>query len=391
MSGITCYHAISGSLVRKGRSSVAPPPPPTTRPTGPGYVRYEDLFATGNTLRQVLAKVTGGQVVTFPTGVFEFADFNDQGSSAGLLLPSGCGGLWGSGAGMDGTSPATVFQMTANTSTKASSVPAQSTGSTNNLRLIETKNNGTIFKNFQLKGTAQGHLYNGLAIFGSSSNPLTNSVVDGVYFNGCNPGNSSSPPGETFAIDTNHTDGCSITNCLLDGRDVGAGAGSSLIGHNSSTNTFISDTTCQYAWYGCGVTYWLCSGIHTVRLVSQFNGWGGFGGHGINHENVGGTVLHESPTLKIDLTHGHGKHISLQQSSNYGYVNNPNVSLTDVTHDAGVTGGCFSVLIGDSYQGHTQQQTSLPAVSKNGVVLTGRDASVSTASPDPSTQFFRYH
>lgn len=387
---VAAWVNVGGTLKRRGfanrvLSSTA------VRPTGPGYVRYEDLQTGGLTLRQVLAKVTGGAVLTFPTGTFEFADFNDQGSSAGLLLPSGCGGLWGSGSGIGG-GPATVFQMTANTSTQASAVPAQSTGSTNQLRLMETKNDSTVLKNFQLKGTAQGHLYNGLAIFGTSTHPLTNAVIDGVYFNGCNPGNASSPPGETFALDTNHTDGCSITNCLFDGRDVGAGNGSSLIGHNSSTATYIADTVCQYAWYGHGVTYWQCSGIHTVRLTSQFNGYGGTGGHAINHENTAGVILHESPTLKIDLANAHGKHITINNSSSYGYSNNPNVSLTSITHDAGPStfNGAFYFQIGDSYMGNTETQTSYPKVTKNGVTLVGLDSSAG-GTADPAKNMVRAH
>jgi hypothetical protein len=386
----TIYHAIGGSLQRLGRGTNATVSP-TPRPTGTGYVAWETLWAAGDNLRSVVAKVRNGDVLTLPTGTFEFADFNDGGSNYGLLLPAACGGLWGSGSGADG-SAATVLQMTANSSTKASLVPAQATGDTNPLFLVRSGNDGTVFKNFQLKGTAQGHLYNGLRISGSSSNPVAGGTVDGVFHNGCNPGNASSQPGETFAFSTNHTDNVQVLNCLFDGRDVGAGAGSSLIGHNSSTNTLITDTVCQYAWYGHGVTYWQCDGIHTVRLTSQFNGWGGVGGHGINHENTGGTILHESPTLKIDLTHGHGKHITVNNSSTFGYGNNPSVSLTSITHDAGPSNfnGAFYFQIGDTYQGSTQTQTSFPTVTKAGVTLVGLDSSVG-GTADPARNMVRAH
>lgn len=353
----------------------------STLPTGTQFVSYNSLAVAGDTLRTVLTKVPQGKILTLPNGIYEFTDFAQ--SNYGVLVPANVGGIWGSGTG-------SVLRMTPNTSTRASAVPTTA-GTTNPYRLIGTKTANQLFKNFQLQGTAQGHLYGGLSIAGSSSAPLSGIVVDGVTFNGANPGNSSSPPGETFGLGTNHTDGLQVLNCSFDGRDAGGGYCSSLIGFNSSTNTYVANTTCQYSWYGAGITYWLCDGIHSKNLVSKYNGWGGTGGHGINHENVGGTVLHESPTLFIDLTHGHGKHISLQNSSSQGYVNNPNVSLTNITHDAGVTGGCFMVLIGDSYEGRTQVQTSLPTITKNGITLLGRDASVSTANPDPVTQFFRYH
>lgn len=384
---ITVYHAIGGSLQRLGRGTNVTVPP--TRPTGTGYVAWETLWAAGDDLRSVLAKVRNGDVLTLPAGTYEFRDFNDGGTNYGVSIPAACGGLWGSGTGLDGN-PATIFQMTPNTSTKASSVPTAA-GTTNPLFLMRSGSDGTIFKKFQLKGTQQGHLYNGLRLSGTSANPITG-TVDGVYCNGCNPGNASVNPGETFAFSTNHTDGVQILNSFFDGRDVGAGYCSTLIGHNSSTNTYLQDTTVQYAWYGAGITHWQTTNIHSVRLVSQYNGWGGTGGHAINHENTGGTILHESPTLIIDLAHAHGKHFTINTATDSGYPNNPNISLTNVTHDAGPStyNGALYFQIGDTFLGSPNPQTSMPAVTKNGVSLVALDSSVG-GTANPARNMVRAH
>lgn len=391
MSRVTVQHCQNNALVQWQRGSVAPPiaPTPNVRPTGAGYVRYEDLFTTGNTLRQVLAKVTNGDVLTFPPGVFEYADFpNSLSPNVALMMPAGCGGLWGSGTD---SSTGTVFRMTAGSSTIGASVPTAA-GTTNNYRLMGTNHSGTIFKNFQLQGTNQGHFYNGLGAYGSSTNVLTQIVVDTVFFNGAGPGNDSSPPGETFQFATNHTDNCRLVNCTFDGRSAGGGACASNIGWNSSTNAYIESTLTQYGAYGHGVTFWQTTGVHTKNLTSQHNGYSGFG-YAVNHENCDGTVLHESPTLLADVANSaHGVHMSLNNSTAQGYGNNPNVSLTNVTHDASQSTykGCFTVLIKDTYQGSTQTQTSYPTITKSGRTLVGLDSS-NVASANTTTNFVRLH
>jgi len=376
------YHASGGLLRRKGRPDLVVA---SGRPSGSGYVRYEDLYVSGDSLRSVLPKVPAGSVLTLPDGAFEFPNFNDQGTSYGLLIPANCAGIWGNGR-------TTVLQMTPGSSTVAGSVPTAG-GTTNPYRLIGIKNSNTILKNLQVQGTAQGHLYGGVNVTGSSTNPVANVTIDTVFFNGAGPGSDSSPPGETFQLGTNHTDNVRLLNCEFDGRDSGGGYCSSNIGWNNSTNAYVENTYTHHAWFGHGITFWQTAGIHTVGLNSQKHGQGGHGGHGINHENVSGVVLHENPTLIIDRANngGRGFHITLQQSSGQGYSDNPNVSLTGITHDAGPTVPCFSVLIGDTYDGSQQVQVSMPTVTKAGVTLTARDANVSTSNPLAASQFFRYH
>lgn len=387
MSGYTeCWAVVNGALVRRSRSYATPPPSPSPLPTGAGYSAWTDLAAPGDTIRKVLAKVPAGNVLTLPSGTYEFADFNDQSSTYGLLIPDNCAGIYGSGRD-------TILRMTQGSSTVGGNVPTAA-GTTNPYRLIGVKHSNVLIKNLQIQGTQQGHYYGGINFSGSSSSPITGCTMDNVYMIGASPGNASAPPGETFSIGTNHADNTQILNCEIDGRDPVSGATtcSSLIGWNNSANAYVQDTYCHHSGYGHGATFWKTDGVHTLRLRCEYNGLMGVGGHCINHENVSGTVLHESPTLTIGRASGsHGKHITIQESSADGYSNNPSVSLTSITHDAGPSNACFSVLIGDSYNGSTQVQTSMPTVTKNGVTLTARDINVSSTNPDPSTQFFRYH
>lgn len=72
------------------------------RPTGTGYVRYEDLYSSGNDLQTVINKVTGNRVLTFPEGVFTIPSNFRYGYKDGVRLGNrsggaGCRGLVGSG------------------------------------------------------------------------------------------------------------------------------------------------------------------------------------------------------------------------------------------------------------------------------------------------------
>lgn len=254
--------------------------------------------------------------------------------------------------------------MTPGSSTKAGSVPT-TTGDTNEFHLIDMNRSNQVLKNLTLKGTNQGHFYNGLRIGNGSVSPQTGNVVDNVLFWGCWPGNQNFPPGETFGVDTNHTDGCRIINCELDGRDPDTGnrTGASPIGFNTSTNCYVADTYAHHGRTGM-LTFWQCSNIHTVRYrcVSTASGSGVFSGSGINHEQVSGEILHESPNLSIDRAGGNtGLHITIFNDA----TNASPFQITNITHDAGPE-GTFSV----GYYNGSNAQTTKPTVTKGGVTLT---------------------
>lgn len=377
----------SGAWKRRGSADRTPGVAPVGRPSGSGYVRYEDLYVSGNTFQQVLNKVTSGDVLTLPEGTFSFSDFAN-GFYEGFRVPTACGGIWGSGRN-------TILQMAPNSSTKGSDTTAVPPSSgTNQCFLMGTWHSNTVLRNFQLLGTPQGHPYNGIRVAGASGAVLTGILCQDVFFNGCWPGYANFPPGETFGFGTNWTNGAQLINCEFDGRDATARTPScaSPFGWNNSSNAYVQDVYAHHSKTGMP-TFYKTAGVHTVRLRSEFNGTGSgvLSSAGINHEDVTGTVLHESPSLIINRAGGNsGLHVTL----NSGVGNNSAVTLTNVTHDAGPTGGCFSVEIDDNYvdpTGLSQTQTTLPTITKGGVTLTGRDSNAGTSSPDPAAQFFRYH
>src|SRR4051794_37669503 len=90
---------VSGVLRRAGRTLAG-----NVRPSGPGYVRYEDLYVGGDTLQQTFNRVTGNDILTFPEGEFIFDDGFTNGYYDCIRVPTTCGGIAGSGNG-------TVFRM----------------------------------------------------------------------------------------------------------------------------------------------------------------------------------------------------------------------------------------------------------------------------------------
>jgi hypothetical protein len=360
------------------------------RPTGAGYVRYEDTYVSGDTLQQTFNRVTGGKVLTFPEGTFTFSDFANgyyDGVRIGPSGASGCGGIAGSGRG-------TVFKMVANSSTKQSI--GNATSGTNPCFLINVQGTSgspltaPVLQNFSLIGTAQGHYYNGIMV-----GYCNDAVISGLYLLGASPGYANYPPGETFGIDVWHSPRCTLKNTEIDGRDTnGTRTCASPFGWNNTTDAYVYNCYVHHSKAGMP-TWWYTVNVTTRNLRSEYNGSGSgqLNGYGLNHENVTGIVRHYNPTLIIDKPGGNsGLHMSLNSSS----TNDNDVQIIEPIFDAGPTAGCFSVAINDSYDGAgtgtgTQQQTSLPTVIKNGVTLTGRDANQGTSGADPATQFFRYH
>jgi hypothetical protein len=385
---VAIYHAIGGVLVRKGRSNITPPAPTSTRPSGAGYVRYEDLYTTGNDLRAVIKKVTGGNILTLPEGTFTFSDFNDPaGYYEGVRVPSACGGIWGSGAG-------TIIQMNAGTSTQANNTTAIPTaGGTNQCYLIGFWYSNQVLRNCTVHGTEQGHLYNGVRFAGSSGTPITNNLVQDVTFKGAARGASGVPPGETFTIGTNHANSFSVINCELDGRDDGGNkTAASLIGPNNSSNILVQDTYVHDTIAGSGIALYRCDTIQLVRLKSWNPGTSAHYGNCINLEECSGNITITAPNLQVNRASGNtGWHIGINSSTADGYSNDPNITITDPVNDNGPDNGCLSIMIGATYAGGPQAQTSLPTVTKGGATLTWLDKSVSIAGADPTKNAIRYH
>jgi len=171
-------------------------------------------------------------------GIFTFSDFADN--AWGLEVQ---GSLIG--AGVDQT----VLQMVPRTSTKSGMIPTAAM-STNPLSLV-TGTGSPVLSGFTVAATDQGHLYNGLRL-----NDTTNARISDVKVVGI-PGNSVSPPGETFVINDYSSDGNIYTNIEIDGRDVAAAG----MGINSTTNLTINGLTVRNCKYSGAITFWKSSDV----------------------------------------------------------------------------------------------------------------------------------
>jgi hypothetical protein len=333
--------------------------PTWVRPSGAGYVRYEDLYTTGDTLQEVINKVTNHNVLTFPEGTFTFSDFS-YGGTVGINVGPNCGGLMGSGRN-------TIFQMVPGSSTKASLVPAQSTGATNPLWMMRIRDNdGAHFRGFRFIGTDQGHLYNGLGIQYSAD-----SISSHLYLQAASWGDEKSPPGETFSWGNNHADRCKLWDSEIDGRTPGGLlVGASPLGWNNSVDADVRRVYAHHSRAGMP-TWWQTTNIYTEDLVHYYTG----DGHGLNHENSEGHIMHVRPVL---IVAGRYSERSLGTSSGL-HVNMGNAAtdMTDVTfvdpvyddsfHQSG--GMCIAQYAGWNIGGPNQVVT-YPTVIHNGVTKT---------------------
>jgi hypothetical protein len=388
---LTRRHVLQGfaaAVAGAGLSAVAGPATAAgaavARMTGPGTVRYEDLYRPGQTLQQVIQAVPSGNILTFPEGEFTFRDFaSPVARYEGIRITPNCRGIAGCGR-------TTVFKMVPYSSTKASVVPSQSQGGTNPLTLMKIANvNNAVLANFALVGTPQGHLYNGLSMWNG-----TNALLDGLYLQGASPGNWHSPPGETASIGFNHTAGTVFRNSEVDGRNpAGTRVCASPMNWVSCQDVTVQNVYAHHSLAGT-CSFYDCHNVTTTDLRSEYNatGSGGLSGSGLNHENVTGRVRHTRPSLIIDRASGNtGLHFNLMS----GVGDNPDVVLTDVRHDTGPSrSGCFSVMISDGYHdpyGRTQKQRTLPTITRAGVTLTPIDAKKGTGGAVLTRNYIWYH
>ena len=288
--------------------TTAPPVQPTTPPTTPpvqpttppainaDYVTWASIAKPGQDINAVLQNpALSGKILQLPAGVFEVSNFKDR--SKAVEVPSTVKGIVG--AGRD-----TIIRIKANTSTYASTVPAQSTGETNQLYIMRM-NNGTapqILSDFWLQGTEQGHLYNGVMVGESKpGTTVSNLLITGV------PGDSGFPPGETFGLNiwrgSNsvtrdiEVDGHRVTGNSYAARVTGAVVGASPIGYNSHDGAKLYNAYTHDSMVGMP-TFWQSNNAETWNLQSIRNVTG------INHERSF-NIVHHAPVIygSVKRTH----------------------------------------------------------------------------------------
>jgi hypothetical protein len=301
--------------------SAADPTPPRSRvlPNHPS-VNYTDLYRSGDSLAQTIQRMTGPAVMEFPSGEFDFSDFSVYGGFTGSYF-----GFWNTnnyllGLGGQGKNQ-TLFRINPNSSTHAGDVPAQSTGSTNQLYFGRLGGPGTnpqtLVHDVCLQGTDQPvssadsslpHMYNGLMNFTPSGSMFVGVKIMGM------PGDYNSPPGETAMLNDYKGVNSVYLDCETDGfNPQGQRRGSSSIQFNNSINSYIEDSYFHDA-YVSGVTWSFTgsvsnvaassSGIETHRVKVEHNAnhilQPGFRFAAFNHENVQGKIRHYAPDLSRD-------------------------------------------------------------------------------------------
>lgn len=360
-----------------------------TPPTGVGYIRYQDLYVSGDTLQQVANKVTGNQILTLPEGEFywnDFAQVNTTGLRLGVAGATGCKGISGSGRG-------TILKMTPNSSTHQAEGNV-STG-TNQLNLMCIQGmTGAVLENFSLIGTDQGSYYNGISVYS-----CPNATLSGLYLRGASPGFANAPPGETFGINIYLSNNVTIQDSEIDGRDAvtGSRTGASPFGWNSSDNAIVYRTYVHSGYAGMP-TFWQTQNVYTEDLISYStgSGSGGLSGSALNHERAWGIIRHIRPTLKPngiyakDTPGGATLAGSTQNNGLHTGLNNDQHDMNDVQFiepifDTGPgSAGCFAVSIGKDYI-NGQMVTTLPTIIKNGVTLQGFYADSSRGLTQPAS------
>ena len=368
------------------------------RPTGPEYVRYEDLYTSGNTLQQVVNKVTPdgngkARILTLPEGVFTTSG-NVGSVPAAASVWIGTSGNGGSGCrGIAGSGRNTIIRLSANTTTAdANKIYGN---------IIRAQGVADVrFSNFQLQAEPQedggGNKTYGAGIMIRSCD---RAEFSWLYLRGASPGFSNSPPGETFGINVFDSDNVTIRDTEVDGRDLnGVRQCASPFGWNGSgsyPNVTFAQNARVYRFYGhhgvAGMpTFWETQNIYTEDLWSYScgSGSGSISGHGMNHEQIRGPVTHYRPHLFIHnaqsagtpppaplpndaTTTNSGFHFSMLTT-----FEDPAVTIIEPTWDKCYTGSGLLIMAGyDGYNGagtagsDTNALATPPTIIKDGVTL----------------------
>lgn len=300
----------------------APAPAPTSSvPAQPGAA----------SLGQAIARLQPGQPLSLGAGTFSVDNFgsnlgsplthvSDESLLMGMDLAPAVTGI--AGAGVDKT----VIQMTPRTSTHAGDIPTQ-VPETNQFSLLRVEGSPQLH-DFTLKGTDQGHLYNGLRVHEATNARVTNVKVTGI------PGDNYMPPGETFGMEDYRGTNNVYENIEVDGQGVGA----SGFGANISKNTTIRNGYFHDNPHSCAATFWRCEDV-TLLDCKAANNHAGF-----NFEQVSGTVN----IVRPQVTNCRDADISIasdQGSASY--------TITDPVLAPGQT---LRIMVPEEYNGVPNQQ-----------------------------------
>lgn len=307
-------------------------PSATIRPQGAKYVRYEDVYRSGDDLQRVINRVTGNRVLTFPEGTFIIPPNFSNGYYDGVRLghrgwgPQ-CRGLVGSGRN-------TVFTM------RSASV-RQWTGGTCPYFLINAESSSrdpmidVEFRNFQLQGQrfSANPDYHGLRL------SRANGVVDGIYINGVK-GSNYIPPGETGSIDAYRVTNLRISNVEIDGRLKASGerVAATMLMLNNSSGVTVEDSYLHHNLLANGVANFFLTDSIFRRVRVEHIVAPGKHGYCFNHEQCTRIEYVDPVTICDRSSNGGGFHMSMNSDGRRGGTDG-SLTIRNPRYDATSVGG----------------------------------------------------
>lgn len=346
----------------------------------------------GTDIVSFVAGLSSPSVVVLPAGTFTFSDFTQGGGVYGIWSAN-LRGFVGAGIGQ------TIIKMNQGTSTKASSVPTQSQGGTNQLYMIRLGQGGgntdpTYLCDLTIEGTDQGHLYNGVMNYVSQ-----NSYWENVQFIGTGPGDWSSPPGETFSMNDYKCVNSYYRNIEVDGRyrNSSTQTNGSPFGGNNSNGTIVDDCWFHHSYVSgftfsfAGSTSAPSQNVKTHRVKVQHNAntvlAPGKRFACLNQENVLGSNVHvEYDAQRDNMIEWDDGHFAINSKTGSG----KQLFIEPIIHE-GYSGykGAIIVALAKTYASVPNAQAiSDVTIIKNGVTLSPVTTTAGgNYSINPATQY----
>jgi hypothetical protein len=252
--------------------------------TGGAISRYQDL--SGANFSAIVNSAPLGNTVSLTSQTYSWSNFG-AGTINGVTVGASVtrAGLVGTGIGN------TILQMTASTSTHSADVPAQGSGLTNQLYLMYFDYDGVVLRCFQLNGTSQGHLYNGIRF-----HQVVGASCRNIKLLGAAPGDNNVPPGETFGWNDYLGAGNVYEQVEIDGNSTGASA----FGANSYTGVTYVDCYAHHNIYSAGWALWQGTSVANLIRPHSNQNRSAFSFERVGREGIGqarGTVNLVQPTF----------------------------------------------------------------------------------------------
>lgn len=382
-----------------------PPQPPL--PAGMPIYSYASLYRSGDTFATAVARMPQSGALLLPNGFDATTDIYDftQATVYGCYGPSVMAVI--------GEGPTkSRIRFAAMSSTKGATIPAQSSGTVNQLVACRfgPGNSSThpalIMYGFRLEGTDQmndpltgaPHCYGGLIDYYTAGAQYVWLEIVGF------PGNWNSPPGETNQFNSYNSTGTVVDTMVVDGFNAAGEQVGAATGNNHAHN--ITYRNCIFRNSNAsGLTFADCNGFTVQDSVILLNAnhrllAGGSTFPGINFERNVGPVVYERLTITMDgEVSGGGQRGWFEFANTQNEGDNKTVTIRDITAGSPASfppwaknskgQGLPNLVIKPNYSGSSDGLNHFvtpPAWVQNGVTLTPVETSA-VASADPNLNY----